>query len=250
MRIKNLSPTSSPTPWVRGSGATIITGSMCTGSVRYWAAALMAGTVIIDADERHLPLRHSHHRYCIDGPNGMQKLTVPLVGETDNMATPMREVRISEHGNWRRLHWGALYSAYGRTPYFDHIAPDLEAIIINGHQTHLLELNTQLQQLIVDFMDLPITFNAQGLLNAQCPSAKHGRNSQFSNPNSQLRIEDLRGKIEGKKGDDLPIADVPYYQVWAMRHGFVPHLSILDLLMNEGREGIFTLMQMTEVKPC
>lgn len=210
----------------------------------------MAGTVIIDADERHLPLRHSHHRYCIDGPNGMQKLTVPLVGETDNMATPMREVRISEHGNWRRLHWGALYSAYGRTPYFDHIAPDLEAIIINGHQTHLLELNTQLQQLIVDFMDLPITFNAQGLLNAQCPSAKHGRNSQFSIPNSQLKIEDLRGKIEGKKGDDLPIADVPYYQVWAMRHGFVPHLSILDLLMNEGREGIFTLMQMTEVKPC
>ena len=180
----------------------------------------------------------------------MQKLTVPLVGETDNMATPMREVRISEHGNWRRLHWGALYSAYGRTPYFDHIAPDLEAIIINGHQTHLLELNTQLQQLIVDFMDLPITFNAQGLLNAQCPSAKHGRNSQFSIPNSQLKIEDLRGKIEGKKGDDLPIADVPYYQVWAMRHGFVPHLSILDLLMNEGREGIFTLMQMTEVKPC
>ena len=210
----------------------------------------MAGTVIIDADERHLPLRHSHHRYCIDGPNGMQKLTVPLVGETDNMATPMREVRISEHGNWRRVHWGALYSAYGRTPYFDHIAPDLEAIIINGHQTHLLELNTQLQQLIVDFMDLPITFNAQGLLNAQCPSAKHGRNSQFSIPNSQLKIEDLRGKIEGKKGDDLPIADVPYYQVWAMRHGFVPHLSILDLLMNEGREGIFTLMQMTEVKPC
>jgi len=107
-----------------------------------------------------------------------------------------------------------------------------------------------LQRLIVDFMDLPITFNAQGLLNAQCPSAKHGRNSQFSIPNSQLRIEDLRGKIEGKKGDDLPIADVPYYQVWAMRHGFVPHLSILDLLMNEGREGIFTLMQMTEVKPC
>ena len=223
---------------------------MCTGSVRYWAAALMAGTVIIDADERHLPLRHSHHRYCIDGPNGMQKLTVPLVGETDNMATPMREVRISEHGNWRRLHWGALYSAYGRTPYFDHIAPDLEAIIINGHQTHLLELNTQLQQLIVDFMDLPITFNAQSLLNAQCPSAKHGRNSQFSIPNSQLRIEDLRGKIEGKKGDDLPIADVPYYQVWGTRHGFVPHLSILDLLMNEGREGIFTLMQTTEVKPC
>lgn len=209
----------------------MLTGSMCTGSVRYWAAALATGRVVIDPDERHLPLRHSHHRYCIDGPNGMQKLTVPLAGETDNMATPMREVRISEHGNWRRLHWGALYSAYGRTPYFDHIAPELEHIIVDGHQTHLLDLNTQLQQLIVDFMDLPIQFNAQCTVH-----------------NAQLRIEDLRGKIDGKRGDNLPIDDVPYYQVWASRHGFVPRLSILDLLMNEGREGIFILQKM--VKLC
>ena len=44
--------------------------------------------------------------------------------------------------------------------------------------------------------------------------------------------------------DTLPLTDVPYYQVWADRHGFVPRLSILDLLMNEGREGIFTLLRM------
>ena len=207
-------------------GTTLITGSMCPGSVRYWAAALAAGTVYIDPEERHLPLRHSHHRYAIEGPNGVQQLTVPLVGETHNMATPMREVRISEHGNWRRLHWGALYSAYGRTPYFDHIAPELEAIIVDGHQTHLLELNTQLQQLIVEFMDLPIHFSAQST------------HQDFFN------FIDLRGKIDMKRPDTLPLTDVPYYQVWADRHGFVPRLSILDLLMNEGREGIFTLLRM------
>lgn len=207
-------------------GTTLITGSMCPGSVRYWAAALAAGKVYIDPEERHLPLRHSHHRYAIEGPNGVQQLTVPLVGETHNMATPMREVRISEHGNWRRLHWGALYSAYGRTPYFDHIAPELEAIIVDGHQTHLLELNTQLQQLIVEFMDLPIQFSAQS------------PHQDFFN------FIDLRGKIDMKRPDTLPLTDVPYYQVWADRHGFVPRLSILDLLMNEGREGIFTLLRM------
>ena len=207
-------------------GTTLITGSMCPGSVRYWAAALAAGTVYIDPEERHLPLRHSHHRYAIEGPNGVQQLTVPLVGETHNMVTPMREVRISEHGNWRRLHWGALYSAYGRTPYFDHIAPELEAIIVDGHQTHLLELNTQLQQLIVEFMDLPIQFSAQ------------------STHQDFLNFIDLRGKIDMKRPDTFPLTDVPYYQVWADRHGFVPRLSILDLLMNEGREGIFTLLRM------
>lgn len=203
----------------------IITGSVCTGSVRYWATALAAGHVVIDTNERHLPLRHSHHRYAIDSPNGMQQLTVPLVGETHNMTTPMSEVLISEHGNWRRLHWGALYSAYGRTPYFDHIAPELEPIIM-GNQTHLLELNMQLQQLIVDFMDLPITFATE------------------KQKDMTVAYTDLRGKIETKKPDQLPISDVPYYQVWAHRHGFTARLSILDLLMNEGREGIFTLMQM------
>lgn len=215
-------------------GATLITGSMCPGSVRYWAAALAAGTVYIDLEERHLPLRHSHHRYAIEGPNGVQQLTVPLVGETHNMATPMREVRISEHGNWRRLHWGALYSAYGRTPYFDHIAPDLEAIIVDGHQTHLLELNTQLQHLIVEFMDLPIDF-----VTASPPTPL-----QRERGASATDVIDLRGKIDMKRPDELPIVDVPYYQVWADRHGFVPRLSILDLLMNEGREGIFTLQDM------
>lgn len=216
-----------------GQGKAIM-GSACPGSVRYWAAALAAGTVFIDADECHLPLRHSHHRYAIEGPNGVQQLTVPLVGATHNMATPLREVRISEHGNWRRLHWGALYSAYGRTPYFDHIAPELEAIIVDGHQTHLLELNTQLQQLIVDFMGLPINF----LQPPAVPAAEGGAG-----------VVDLRGKVDMKRPDTLPIVDVPYYQVWATRRGFVPRLSILDLLMNEGREGIFTLLRMTSSMP-
>ena len=55
---------------------------------------------------------------------------------------------------------------------------------------------------------------------------------------------DLRGRIAMKKSDTLPIADVPYYQMWQGQEGFRPELSILDLMMNLGREGIFTLMVM------
>ena len=43
----------------------------------------------------------------------------------------------------------------------------------------------------------------------------------------------------------IPIANVPYYQMWKGADGFRPDLSILDLMMNMGREGIFTLMAMT-----
>ena len=53
-----------------------------------------------------------------------------------------------------------------------------------------------------------------------------------------------------KKNDTLPIDNVPYYQMWTAKSGFCPDLSILDLMMNMGREGIFTLMKMAERFPA
>ena len=204
-------------------------GSMCAASVRCYAAALDAGTLLVDLEELRLPLRHSHHRYRIDGPNGIQTLTVPLVGSTNNMMTPLREVLISEHGDWRRLHWGALYSAYGRSPYFDYVADDLYQVIY-GQQRYLHEFNEQLHRVIVDFMDLPLSTRYMG---------QAGREDVGDG------VLDLRGRIAMKKADTLPIADVPYYQMWTAASGFQTDLSILDLMMNMGREGIFTLMAMT-----
>ena len=206
-------------------------GSMCAASVRCYAAAVEAGTLLIDLDEKWLPLRHSHHRYRIDGPNGVQTLTVPLVGSTNNMMTPLRDVLISEHGDWRRLHWGALYSAYGRSPYFDYVADDLSRVI-HGTQRYLHDFNAQLHEVIVDFMDLPLT-------------TKHMTNGVGEQAHGE-RVLDLRGRIAMKKPDTLPIANVPYYQMWTAAGAFLPDLSILDLMMNTGREGILTLIAMTQ----
>ena len=214
------------------SATTVVMGSMCAASVRCYAAALQAGTMLVDLDECRLPLRHSHHRYRIDGPNGVQTLTVPLVGSTNNMATPLRDVLISEHGDWRRLHWGALYSAYGRSPYFDYVADDLYRVIY-GQQRYLHEFNEQLHRVIVDFMDLPLV--------TRCLSKDDDLD--------EGGVEDLRGLIGMKKADTLPITDVAYYQMWTASSGFCPGLSILDLMMNMGREGIFTLMAMVNASP-
>lgn len=209
----------------------VVMGSMCAASVRCYAVALKAGTLMVDLDEKHLPLRHSHHRYRIDGPNGMQTLTVPLVGSTNNMMTPLCDVLISEHGDWRRLHWGALFSAYGRSPYFDYVADDLSCVI-HGSQRYLHEFNSQLHEVIIDFMDLPL-------------ETKYLKTGDETGKD----VEELRGRIAMKKPDTLPIANVPYYQMWTGTGGFKADLSILDLMMNMGREGIFTLMEMMAEYP-
>lgn len=209
-------------------------GSMCAGDVRCYAAMVKASEVVIDATERRLPLRHSHHRYLIDAPNGPVKLTVPLVGSTNAMPVMLKDVLMSEHGNWRHLHWGALFSSYGKSPFFDFIADDLHRIIIEETHNRLLDFNMELHRVIVDFMDLPIATTVAS-------------NEQEVDAALQAGAIDLRGKMGGKRGDRLPITNVPYYQLWSQRrNGFTAGLSILDLAMNEGREGIFTLLKMTE----
>ena len=182
----------------------LLMGSMCAGDVRCYAAMVKAGEVVIDATEQHLPLRHSHHRYLIDAPNGSVKLTVPLEGSTNAMPVMMSDVLISEHGNWRHLHWGALFSSYGKSPFFDFIANDLHKIIIQGSQKHLLDFNMELHQLIVEFMDLPIVTTVV--------------TSQEELDNAlQSGFHDLRGKMGGKRGDRESIDNVPYYQMCLMK---------------------------------
>ena len=55
---------------------------------------------------------------------------------------------------------------------------------------------------------------------------------------------DLRYAIRPKQPPaDDSFTPVPYYQVYAQRHGFLPNLSILDLLFNEGPQAVITLMK-------
>ena len=53
---------------------------------------------------------------------------------------------------------------------------------------------------------------------------------------------DFRSAINPKHpAEDPDFVAKPYYQVYQQKHGFLPNLSILDLLFNMGREGIFYL---------
>ena len=149
------------------------------------------------------------------------------------MHVTMSQVRISEHGRWRQLHWGALFSAYGKSPYFDYIADDLHRIIM-GRQQLLLDFNTQLHNLVVDFLDLPLLTRTMAVEGGDVP-AGHA---------------DLRRALGGKRPDGLDIANVPYYQLWAARQGgFAENLSILDMLMNVGRESVLYLSRMSKTGP-
>lgn len=195
------------------------------GSVRYYAAMLACRRVVVHTAERRKKTPWCAHHCRVIGANGEQTLTLPLVKPASGAVNTLE---ISEHGDWRRTHWGAVFSAYGKSPFFEYIADDLEAIYNDTSITILADFNIAIHRLVIDFLDLPIDVEYVDEL----PEMSEG-------------VVDLRGKVGMSSADGLDwIADESYWQVWQDRHGFRPDQSIFDLLMTNGREALFILERM------
>ena len=190
-----------------------------------WYQKLHRMPCIIEQHD-HFVKQTYRNRCVIATANGTQTLTVPIE-RYDGTKCPMRDIRISDHGNWRHLHWNALVSAYGETPFFEFYADDLRPFFEKRH-TFLFDLNLDIMHTMCQLLDVrpQVTLSEQYIVL----------------PSEDDAVVDFREAIRPKH--PLPDADfnpTPYYQVRAQRHGFLPNLSILDLLFNEGPEGIFYL---------
>ena len=170
-------------------------------------------------------LKQTYRNRCIIATaNGTQALTIPVEkGDSDKCL--MRDVRISDHGNWRRLHWNALATAYGDSPFFDYYADDLRPFY-DLRFAFLLDFNMQMTAKLCELLDITPNISL----------------SEEYVKDVESGVDDFREVIRPKH--PMPDADFipkPYYQVYAQRHGFIPNLSILDLLFNMGNEALFYL---------
>ncbi len=48
----------------------------------------------------------------------------PSPSSSPTLKCPTKDIRISDHGNWRHLHWNALVSAYNMSPFFEYYEED------------------------------------------------------------------------------------------------------------------------------
>jgi len=163
------------------------------------------------------------NRCYIATPQGALSLTIPVVRDELNHC-PMRNVRISDHGNWRHIHWNALVSAYEKTPYFFYYADDLRPLYEKPF-TYLVDFNEALQQTVLSLLALTPRLQIS--------------NTYVTNP--PANVLDLRQSLSPKVKPAPTLTFEPYYQVFAPRTGFLPNLSILDLLFNLGAESRMVL---------
>ena len=172
------------------------------------------------------------NRCVIAAANGPQTLTVPVERQAGGQRLLTRDVRISDHGNWRHQHWHALMSAYSESPFFDYYADDLRPFFERRWE-FLYDFNEAIRATLCELLDIhpdvrPTTHYAA----AEGPMAAE-----------EATAIDLREAIDPKHPEPDPDFEPrPYYQVFQARHGFIPNLSVLDLLFNMGPEGIFWLL--------
>ena len=168
------------------------------------------------------------NRCVIATTNGLQALTIPVERpDTGLHSTLIKDLRISDHGNWRHLHWHALMSAYSESPFFEYYADDIRPFF-EKKWDFLYDFNMEACQTV-------------GLLLDIHPNIQ--RTSQYIKKEDLPEdILDFREAIDPKHpAVDADFVPRRYYQVFERKIGFQPNLSILDLLFNMGPEGIFYL---------
>ena len=205
----------------------VILASTYFGPVQWYQKLCRHGDVLIERYD-HFMKQTYRNRCIIAAANGLQALTVP-VEKGDTSPSLMKDIRISDHGNWRHLHWQALQSAYGESPFFEFYADDI-CPFFEKKWTFLFDFNLDITAKMCELLDIEPHIS---LTNDYTPSPI----TQQSSP-----IADLRDAIHPKHPQpDSDFTPRRYYQVYEQRHGFQPNLSILDLLFNMGNESVLYL---------
>ena len=175
-----------------------------------WFFALAQGEEPIFIEQHENYQKQTIRNRCtIDSPNGALNLTIPIDRSTfASGKCLMKDVRISTHSDWQHQHWYAIETSYFNSPFFEYLQDDF-CPLYEKRWDFLIDFNEALIQKCCEILDLHPTLK---------------------------RTEAYVGVTT--LADFRPVS---YYQVFAHKHGFLPNLSIIDLIFNMGMESVLLL---------
>lgn len=186
------------------------------GSVAYYALMAQYPQAVIDTTLRYDKRFKSVHRYSIAGTDGELRLTVPVSrpeGAFLEGNLSWDRVTVSDHGRWWEVHMQALESAYSRTPYFEFYI-DRFAHLFRPEHRPITDLVTEADSIIRDILGIAPPPDTPS---ADVHDYRHVDFSTIATSHS-------------------------YWQIWADKNGFLPSLSVLDLIFNLGTEAPLLLI--------
>ncbi len=184
--------------------------------VEYVSLISRADEVLVEREENYL--KQTYRNRCnILSAHGLQLLSVPVfLGSLHK--TPVKDIRIDYSKRWQQVHTGAMTASYNSSPYFKFYSENIEKKISKNHE-FLLDLNMELTNSVLEILKMkkPISYT-----------------TNFE-PVGGME-NDFRYKITPK--EESPFTLKEYYQVFNNGEGFVPGLSIIDLVFNMGPDAV------------
>ena len=200
--------------------STVYLSTAYLAPIQYYCKLISYKSVMMEMNENYLKQTY-RNRCMIATANGIQSLSVPIENpKTDKSQT--KDIRISDHGNWRHLHWNALVSAYGMSPFFEYYKDDIAPFYKQKYK-FLFDFNEKLRLTICELLAIHPDVN-------------------YTAEYSTDVANDFRTSIRpGQPVKDHSFYPQSYYQVFREKNGFFPNLSIIDLLFNMGLEAVIVL---------
>lgn len=197
------------------SDDTVVLSSLYLAPIEYYSKAFNAKRIIIEAND-NFQKQTFRNRCNILGANGVMQLNIPIEKSLSKKCM-MKDIKISDHGNWQHLHWNAIISAYNSSPFFEYYEDDFCRFYENKF-TFLHDFNEELRTLIFDMLSIDVRIEYSDLYITEL------QNGWIDN----------RETIHPKRNSGF--INRPYWQVFKEKFNFTPNLSIIDLLFNMGNE--------------
>lgn len=211
--------------------------------------------VCIEACEHYV--KQSWRNRCrILAGDGPQNLNFPVVHE--DFGKPVSQMRIDWSTDWLTRHERAIVSAYGTSPYFEYYRDELFSIL-EARRENLLDFNCAILRFLLRKIGIEAELRfteeyrspasaTDNMTDALSPAGTAAFAGGSADGDISDTTHDLREVIHPKRPNsilkDLGLGGKPYWQVFSDRFGFVPGLSVIDLLFNEGPDSILWLKKL------
>ena len=203
---------------------TVLLSSAYLGSIQYYCKLISYKNIYIEAFE-HYTKQTYRNRCNILSANGQLSLIIP-VKKTDNLKNYTKDIRIDYNSRWPLIHQKAIESAYRSSPFYIYYADDIMPLYEKKFD-FLIDFNTEFHNIINELIGIK-------------PKVQLTSDFKKIEENFDDFTVSISPKVLNQKPDNA-FHCVSYYQVFEQKFGFVPNLSILDLLFNMGPSAIDVL---------
>ena len=191
----------------------LVLSSVYAGNLVYYSLIANSNKIILDVYE-NFNKQSFRNRCVIASPNGPLKLIIPVVRSSKNI---VKDVKIDNTQNWKKIHWKSLETSYRSSPYFEFYEDEFYSLYFKNKNDFLFDFNNKINLAILKCLGIETEIIISS-----------------SYVEKDLEIEDFRNIIPSKSKGLEKFKEIKYNQVFQEKQSFLPNLSILDLLFNEG----------------